>query len=575
MPVLLVVEDASAALADLLGDEGTPEEQAYVEQLRSEGLMHEWESADDDADDLRPLLERRDGPASAVDLAVLESIDIDDLEEPHERLAFLLRCDRLTARVLSLRMRMVGSIAGHEPAGSYVDEVHLEHELAVAGRTSRYAVGKGIETSRALATTFPAFATALHDGEISLGHCSVLVERTRLVTDAQALAAIEQVGVRRARRMTVGEFAREVTALVVRFDPDSAARVTRAREDRRVSARPLDDGLGFLGLVHDWTVIQQIHDQVTLDAKVMQAQRRAEAAADSVRDESAISGAMPDESAGLEAHAARSAAEAVARSAADDARLDVCRADALAARLLAPTARGASQEAAAQPGAASESVGVPDVDSRILGQPRADAATQNEDPVAPGAERAPALTQDRGPVVWERHPGGVEVQLVIDLDTLRGEADNPCLLDGEPLPAALGRDLAGYARVFRRMVTDPVDGHLLDYGTRTYLPRPLRDYISARDGGCRSPGCTTRAASRLQLDHVTVFPQGGSDAANTGMLCTTCHQVKTAGLVEIRDSAADGSATWATSWGQSVWIPPRSFLPTVEPPPPPQDRPPF
>ena len=73
------------------------------------------------------------------------------------------------------------------------------------------------------------------------------------------------------------------------------------------------------------------------------------------------------------------------------------------------------------------------------------------------------------------------------------EADRHCLLDGQPVPAQIGRELAGYANAFRRMVTDPVDGHLLDYGDLTYLPAPLRTYVLARDGGCRAPGCTSRA----------------------------------------------------------------------------------
>ena len=125
------------------------------------------------------------------------------------------------------------------------------------------------------------------------------------------------------------------------------------------------------------------------------------------------------------------------------------------------------------------------------------------------------------------------------------------------------------------MVTDPVTGHLLDYGSRTYLPQPLRDYVGARDGTCRAPGCTTSAASRMQMDHAVPFPTGGSDPTNAHMLCTTCHQLKTAGLADLNGLNADGSATWVTAWGQSVWIPPRSFLPSVEPPPPPPEVPPF
>ena len=178
-----------------------------------------------------------------------------------------------------------------------------------------------------------------------------------------------------------------------------------------------------------------------------------------------------------------------------------------------------------------------------------------------------------GAITWDAEAPQVEVQVVMDLATLRGETDHPCLLDGMPVTADLGREIAGYAKAFRRMVTEPVTGHLLDYGRLVYLPEPLRTYTLARDGGCRAPGCPNRAMSRLQMDHADPFPEGPSDSANGGGLCTTCHQLKTAGYVDILDSRADGSCTWHTSWGQSVRIPPRSYLPGLDEPPPPDDVP--
>ena len=529
--MILGFDDAGAALVDLLGDEGTPAEQAFVAELRADGLVHETRVHDDRPSDLMPLLEAREGGASATDLALLEAVDAASLGEVHEQVTYLQRCDRVVARAHALRAGALVALAGAEPTGAYQTEVHLEHEVAVASRTSRHAAGKSIETSRSLARTFPAFADALSDGEISLGHCTVLVERTRVVVDADALANIERVGLVRARRMTVGEFAHELGALIARFDPDAASRAVRAREHRRVSVRRIEDGLGFLGMVDDWTTIKAVHERITADAKVMQAQRRAQQAAEQAADDAAATGAMPDDAAELAAQAGRAAAVDVASMADDDVRLDACRADALAAR--------------------------------VLGTP----AGPNDD-----GDRA----DDPGTVVWERDPSAsVEVRLVIDLATLRRETDNPCLLDGAPIPAELGRELASYAKAWRRMVTDPVDGHLLDYGTRAYLPGPLRDYVQARDGRCCAPGCTTSAESRLEMDHAVPFPVGGSDPTNAHMLCTTCHQLKTAGLVDVVDPGDDGSATWVTAWGQTVWIPPRSYLPDAEPLPPPPEPFPF
>ncbi|MGE3810430.1 MAG: DUF222 domain-containing protein [Candidatus Nanopelagicales bacterium] len=169
----------------------------------------------------------------------------------------------------------------------------------------------------------------------------------------------------------------------------------------------------------------------------------------------------------------------------------------------------------------------------------------------------------------------VHVQLVIDLETLRGERDNPVLLDGAPIPAAAGRCIAGYAAAFRRIVTDPVNGSCLDYGREQYLPRPLRDFVLHRDGGCRIPGCGCRRQADLQLDHALPFPHGPSTPANTGAISTRCHQVKTAGLLQLVDGRPDGSVTLITMLGQRISIPPRPYVgwqpPDPAPPPGPDD----
>jgi hypothetical protein len=134
----------------------------------------------------------------------------------------------------------------------------------------------------------------------------------------------------------------------------------------------------------------------------------------------------------------------------------------------------------------------------------------------------------------------------MDLSTLRGESDQIALIDGQPVPAEIGREYAEFATWWRRRVTDPVEGHLLDYGDKTYLPDRLRSFVLARDGGCRTPGCTTKAASRMQMDHADPYPPGHSSTGNCGCHCTTCHQLKTAGHATRENSKADGSCTWVT-----------------------------
>jgi len=71
----------------------------------------------------------------------------------------------------------------------------------------------------------------------------------------------------------------------------------------------------------------------------------------------------------------------------------------------------------------------------------------------------------------------------------------------------------------RRLVTDPVTGHLLDYGRRSYeVPDALRRYLDARDRTCRFPGCNRRAEKR-QLDHAIAWDDGGDTNPQTSARC--------------------------------------------------------
>ena len=144
----------------------------------------------------------------------------------------------------------------------------------------------------------------------------------------------------------------------------------------------------------------------------------------------------------------------------------------------------------------------------------------------------------------------VELQVVIDLPTLLGMAENPAELIGYgAIPAPAARALAGEAG-WRRLVTDPADGHLLDYGTSIYRPpRRLVDYLVARDRRCRFPGCE-RQADACDIDHVCPAgkPGGKTAACNCCCLCRRHHRMKTHGgwSLELHD---DGSVTWSSPSG--------------------------
>ena len=123
-----------------------------------------------------------------------------------------------------------------------------------------------------------------------------------------------------------------------------------------------------------------------------------------------------------------------------------------------------------------------------------------------------------------------------------------------PVSVDVVRDLLADPDVvvtMRRLVTDPLTGHLFDLGrTRYEVPDRLRDFLSVRDRTCRFPGCR-RKAERCQVDHAQAWDAGGATGpANLGALCVRHHQLKTHGGWTITASHADGSCAWTSPQGR-------------------------
>ncbi len=171
---------------------------------------------------------------------------------------------------------------------------------------------------------------------------------------------------------------------------------------------------------------------------------------------------------------------------------------------------------------------------------------------------AQALTDPDTP---RRHGRPVQVHVAIDLPTLVGLANHPGHLRGYgPIPAPAARALARDA-TWRRLVTEPVTGRLLDFGRTTYTPpQELVDYITARDMTCTFPGCA-RAAWACDLDHTIPYAEGGPTAAtNIRALCRRHHRLKTHKGWRTH-TAEDGTITWISPTGATYSHPPRSTVP--------------
>lgn len=161
------------------------------------------------------------------------------------------------------------------------------------------------------------------------------------------------------------------------------------------------------------------------------------------------------------------------------------------------------------------------------------------------------------------HRRPVTVNVTIDLPTLLGLAENPGQLSGYgPIPASVARTLASDGK-WKRFITDPQTGVLLDYGRQTYEPpQALVDFLIARDRTCRFPGCR-RSALLSDLDHAQSWESGGvTSLQNLGALCRRHHQLKTHGGWKI-ESEADGSCTWTSPLGKKYFTPARPTLEAV------------
>ncbi len=161
----------------------------------------------------------------------------------------------------------------------------------------------------------------------------------------------------------------------------------------------------------------------------------------------------------------------------------------------------------------------------------------------------------------------VQVDIVIDLETLLGLNDHPAHVHGAgPLPADVARELiAGDPRAtIRRIVTDPVTAAPIELGRRYRIDTALRRVIEARDGSCRFPGCG-QPAHRCECDHAQAFESGGtSTTRNLGLACKRHHQCKTHAGWQITSTDDDGTCTWVSPLGRQYRHSPTPVLPALE-----------
>jgi hypothetical protein len=160
-----------------------------------------------------------------------------------------------------------------------------------------------------------------------------------------------------------------------------------------------------------------------------------------------------------------------------------------------------------------------------------------------------------------RHHGRLPtVTVTIDLPTLLGLANHPAQIPGiGPLPPDAARWLVADGAPLRRLVTDPLTGHLLDYGRTTYrVPPDLADYLIAKNVTSAAPHSTVDAR-HTDMEHNIPYDHGGpTNTINCTPVDRRWHRPKTLGHWRYHKHDND-TITWTSPTGLTCQIDPYDY----------------
>jgi hypothetical protein len=497
-------------------------------------------------------------------LTALVAIDPEDLSRG-ARVDYLSAVERQTGWLQALIQRAIVAVAGAEPSeadGIYegVDDAERE-DISAALRMSGNSAQYKIDIARSLINTLPNTCSALATGEISPAHANVIARETaaaiREGLPTEAIARIEESAIAHAEFHTPAQVSNKVRTMLAQVAPKEFEEiVVRARETRKVSMYRESDGMATVVAILPAEDAQTVMSAI--ENFVIRANRRDEEARNHAAKAEIIRAAFIGR--------APSAYETAKRK----SGAGVSGAGVSGAGVSGAGVSGAGVSGAGVSGAGVSGAGVSG--EQIKMTPEEESAFSNEyapDLRTMDMKRADALSEIAGIAVSlsadeaKSHRRSVSVNVTVDLKTLLGLNENPGQLAGYGvLPAQIVRALASEGK-WRRFITDPNTGTLLDYGRDSYQPpQDLVDYLIARDRTCRFPGCR-QSAARADIDHAEAWEDGGeTSAANLGALCRRHHRMKTHGGWKLT-SSEDGSCNWESPDGHRYFVPARPVLDAV------------
>jgi Domain of unknown function (DUF222) len=438
-------------------------------------------------------------------------------------------------------------------------------EIGLALTLSRGTAADRIERSLRLEQVLPATLAAWDAGQLDVAKVNAIHDATLCLSDTAARAVQDRV-LPKAPSQTVAQLRAALERAVIAVDPDGAdARHRKAYRSRRIAINPDRDGMASLWALLSAPDALNCYGWLTAlarglpscDPRSMDA-RRADLLVQLLTgnlqlrpDSTDPAAAGPPPAEATPAGPTPASATAACRTAADSDPT----ADAADAGNVTDTDDAATKVATAQ---APTTAAHPSAGAATSTADGDGAATESASGSRSSCEEAVLLGGLPTPVA----AGKPLVHVVIPLSTLTGADDSPVELTGYgPLPPALGREIAA-AAVWKRLITDPLTGAVLDVGRTSYRPpTALAEFLRARDQHCRVPICRRRALDS-QIDHTVAFhAQGGStDRHNLYHACLCHHRMKDAPGWTVTHEP-DGVITWTTPTGHRYSGRPHDYRP--------------
>ena len=492
---------------------------------------------------LSQLLSQRPGIETLTQLVEIHPYEL----SPSGRIDYLAALEKQNGWLQALMQTAFVAIANDqreslEYGESGVDDEERE-EIAAALRLSPATAQAKMDTARILVNQLPATCAALASGEISVAHATVIARESapllRGGIDREVIAQIEKSAIANAEFHTPAQVANKIRTAVSRALPTECEEsFARAHELRKVSCYPERDGMATV-----IALLSAPDAQSVLIAIERHLQRKDREALQSSSSRNSIA---TQNSTSSQTSATTQNSSATTQNSSATTQNSLSRGTDLANSAEIPNPwRVDNRRADAFVEIINEFL-----TSDVLDQTATDQTATDQTDLTNRNLSKQKQIKNLG-----RKP--VTINVTIDLPTLLNMAENPGQLSGYgPIPASLARELAADGN-WKRFITDPTSGELLDIGRKSYRPsQHLVDFLIARDRTCRFPGCRY-PAHRSDIDHVTPWDDGGKTTPeNLGSLCRRHHRLKTHGGWKVT-SARDGSCEWISPNGKHYLVPSR------------------